>query len=46
MAWQKVDLSEEYFRKNLSRFADINFSNIQLSSKGVKQLVDLFSEEI
>ena len=37
------DLSEDYFTRELSPYLEINFNDIQLSSKGVKQLVDLFS---
>ena len=37
------DLSESYFTDKLSPFSDINFDSIQLSSKGIKQLVDLLT---
>jgi hypothetical protein len=38
------DLSKTYFANRLAPYADLNFDRIQLSSKGIKQLVDLFQE--
>lgn len=40
------DLSEKYFTEKLSDFSSVNFDNIQLSSKGIKQIVDLFEKSI
>lgn len=40
------DMSESYFTEKLMPFSKVDFDNIQLSSKGIKQIVDLFKNEV